>query len=664
MSRHFERFFKQRFQSYFLWGSLLILGVVALSFRGDLKKNALHGLPFGHPIQPPALSCQQVLNLADWGQRRFGGMGQADVFNPKRAKAVAEAFLEKLDPNRMLFLSEDVEAFKKLTEAHWNDLVQRSSCEPWEQWLQFNYKKVQQRTAKLVKIFKAPKDLNFMLGEGNASSEKTKELKANQKDKDISYTQFAVSYQELQKRWQKELTEILSEGSFSLIKAYQGNVTQLLWDRTEQRYFDSAPETRGLLAKAILAGLDPYSTYFSSGEFEDFYEELKGTTAGLGLRLQKVPQGFLVEKVIEGSASQRSKEIEAGDIIRKIDDVVLAALSFEEAKNILKGPENSQVKLGIECHHKKQVGSEPHQIEVVLQRTQFEIEETKINFAWKASKKQAQVSKRVAVISVPTFYGRGGMGNDGEEKSVSEDFKQRITEELLKDTSHLGLVLDLRGNPGGYLEEAVSIGSFFVGNRPIVGVIEEGSTRILKEENSLPAIYKKPLVVLVDQSSASAAEVLSGALKDYQRAVIVGSAQTYGKGTVQKLFHLEDPLLFSAALGPLGTGVVKLTTSIFYSPLGHTPANGGVKTDITLNENRSPLVVSHKTEDILPIVDNHLQQELEKASLSYQDSLHLLSEKSKERLSREEEATVDSELDEAIAIVSDIADLKTPHLNF
>ena len=623
--------------------SLTLLGATAISFRGTSHGSSLNDLPFGHPIQKAELSCEQVLKLADWGQKKFGGIGSKDVFSPERAPVVAQVFLEKLDPSRMFFVADDLNSLKKLAQSHWTELVKESSCEFWQQWLEIQYPKAQQRVASFVKNFKAPKNLVSIPAQEN---------------KEVSYTQFAPSARDLEVRWQKELTQILSESSPSLLKAYNQNITQLLWDRVEQRYFDNYPETRGLLAKALLGGLDSYSTYFSTGEFEEFYEELKGSAAGLGLRLQKIPQGFLVEKVIESSSAQKSKELHEGDIIAKVDEVDLTSLSFEDAKRLLKGPENSKVKLGIECGHKKESVKNKYS-EVTLERSQFELEETKINFSWKTVKQTQSKIEKVAVISVPTFYGRGGMGEGGEEKSVSEDFKQRVTEELLKDTSHLGLVLDLRGNPGGYLEEAVGMGSMFVGSKPIVGVLEEGKTRVLKEETGNLPLYQKPLVVLVDPGSASAAEVLSGALKDYQRAIIVGSPRTYGKGTVQKLFHLEDPLLFASNSGPLGTGVVKLTTSVFYSPLGHTPANGGVTADIVLNDKNKLAGQVNKIGDILPIVDNDLRLELEKGSESHQSAIQFLSEKSQERVAGAEIKSADSELDEAVAIVSDLADLKT-----
>ncbi len=649
LARHFDRSFKKlSVKSPYGVLLLLALALCTMSFREKLKGDT-SSLPFGHPIQHSGLSCEQVIKLVDWGSQKFGGIGSKDVFNPDRAAKIAQVFIEKLDPSRMLFTMQEIEALKQLTQNHWNDLLQNHSCEPWQNWLKDNYPKAQQRISYWIKTYKVSKGIQLKL---------SRNMEESSLDKTPEYTQFAGSLKDLEKRWNKELGGLLNESSLAILKAYQQNMTQLLWDRVEQRYFDVAPETHGLLAKAFLGGLDKYSTYFSPVEFEDFYEELKGTAAGLGLRLQKVPQGFMIEKIIEASAAQRARDLHEGDIIEKVDEITLASLPFEEAKQLLKGPENSKVRLVVTCSHKKQGSAKAELTEWVLERTQFELEETKINFSWKNPKQDGKVAKKVAVISVPAFYGRGGMGSSKEEKSVSEDFQQRITEELLKDTAHAGLVLDLRGNPGGYLEEAVSMGSFFVGDKPIVGVLEEGTTRILKEDNNFQPIYQKPLVVLVDQESASAAEVLSGALKDYQRAIIVGSSRTYGKGTVQKLFHLEDPLLFSSVSGALGTGVLKLTTSVFYSPLGHTPANGGVASDIALNEKDSKAMMT-STEEILPIVDLEVQSELEKAALKHQEEIHILSEKSRERINHQKDLQSNQELDEAIAIVSDLADLKT-----
>lgn len=628
-------------------GGLSLLALVIS--KGNLKGREPIALPFGHPVQSSTLTCEQVIKLADWGSQRFGGIGKKDVFHRDRASKIAQLFVEKLDPSRMLFTIHDLEEVKKVTQNHWSDLLQKHSCLPWQNWLEDNYARAQERISSWVKNYKASYELKLNLAENK---------KTNVGEKEISYTQFAANKKELESRWQKELGLLLRESSPLVFNAYHQNLNQFLWDRVEQKYFDIAPETHGLLAKAFLGGLDKYSTYFSPVEFEDFYEELKGTAAGLGLRLQKVPQGFMIEKVVESSAAQKSKVLHEGDIIEKVDNLKLSSLPFEEAKQLLKGPEHSTVNLTIHCDHKKGENDSVRLFDLTLERSQFDLEDEKINFAWKIQQEKGGRAKKVAVISVPTFYGRGGMGTTGDEKSVSEDFEKKIREELQKDTSYDGLVLDLRGNPGGYLEEAVSMGSLFLGDKPIVGVLEEGATRVLKAELVSQPMEPKPLVVLVDQESASAAEVLSGALKDYQRAVIVGSARTYGKGTVQKLFHLEDPLFFSNESGPLGTGVLKLTTSVFYSPLGHTPANGGVVADIALRDQEVSSQEVSSTQEIRPIVDSLTRYELEKNSVKHQELIRTLSEKSRERTSFQKDEATKNELDEAIAIVSDLSDLQ------
>ena len=142
-------------------------------------------------------------------------------------------------------------------------------------------------------------------------------------------------------------------------------------------------------------------------------------------------------------------------------------------------------------------------------------------------------------------------------------------------------MIDLRGNPGGYLEEAVAIAGFFLGSRPIVGVKDNSELRILKSELNVTPIYTGPLLVAIDEETASAGEVLASVLKDYQRAILVGAAASFGKGSVQKLFQLDDPFLDLKVNEK--TGVMKLTTSVFFSPLGHSPSNGGVTSHVVLS---------------------------------------------------------------------------------
>ena len=204
--------------------------------------------------------------------------------------------------------------------------------------------------------------------------------------------------------------------------------------------------------------------------------------------------------------------------------------------------------------------------------------EQKVASQWLSS----GAKKRIALISIPSFYGRGGLGEKEEvSSSSSEDFQKELLK-LTKSSAPLdALVIDLRGNPGGYLEEAVAIAGFFLGSKPIVGVKDNSELRILKSEFNVTPIYTGPLLVAIDEETASAGEVLASALKDYQRAVLVGAAASFGKGSVQKLFQLNDPFLDLQVNEK--TGVMKLTTSVFFSPLGHSPSNGGVTSHVVLS---------------------------------------------------------------------------------
>lgn len=204
------------------------------------------------------------------------------------------------------------------------------------------------------------------------------------------------------------------------------------------------------------------------------------------------------------------------------------------------------------------------------------------------------------MIEVPSFYGRGGL-NDPDERSSAEDFENALKAILDGGKPVSSIVVDLRGNPGGYLEEAVSMAGLFIADAPVVAVVGQDSQRILRDDK-VALTYGGPLVVLVDADSASASEVLAGALKDHQRAVLVGTPHTYGKGSVQKLFHLGDEFLGAQWAGLPASGVVKLTTSVFYSPLGHTPANGGVRTHISIAP-AEPKPESQTIKDLEPFVD-------------------------------------------------------------
>jgi carboxyl-terminal processing protease len=225
-------------------------------------------------------------------------------------------------------------------------------------------------------------------------------------------------------------------------------------------------------------------------------------------------------------------------------------------------------------------------------------------------------SKKIAMVNVPSFYGRGGMnGLNNAEQSSSEDLESQITK-INQKPSIDAVVLDLRGNPGGYLEEAVQMAGMFLGKQTVVGVKDQEAIQKMESEENLSPLFKGPLIVWVDEETASAGEVLAAALKDYQRALLVGTPSTYGKGSVQKLFQIDDPFLNLGIQS--ADGVIKLTTSLFYSPLGHSPANGGVSTHLALVASKDVNENKMKVNDIEPRLDDSELEKLKKTEPEFQ----------------------------------------------
>jgi carboxyl-terminal processing protease len=437
-------------------------------------------------------------------------------------------------------------------------LTEKKSCGFVDAWVSSHWNAALTRLWKTIDTSPLPSNFSTRpLGDEEEAPEK-------------KWTSLAENETDLAKRVTMTLSEIAETSSAGLVKSYAGDKKLFLKDRVQDLLLDGPIRSRTLLAKALLGALDPFSTYFPGDEFEEFYNELSGGTSGIGVQVRKVPDGYYVEKVLADSAAGKSKQVLPSDIIITIDGIHLKSMPRGLAKNLFSGPPDSKVTLGLVRGAKRKF--------VSLTRTPFAYDEGRIT-----SRLYHTADGEIAIVEIPSFYGRAGMHSEREERSSAEDLKTVLTKLMKRRGKLKAIVLDVRGNPGGYLEEAVTMAGYFIGSRPVVAVVEKGGKRILKEEGVAP-LYKGPLVVLTDTGTASASEVLAGALKDYHRALVIGTSRTYGKGSVQKLFHLDDELVGVGGDVEEGKGVVKLTTSFFYSPLGHSPNNGGVSPHMRLTK--------------------------------------------------------------------------------
>lgn len=606
--------------------------------------------PLSTPLKSDTLTCVEMQRIAVWSASRFGGGASIDLRARATSDRLATNFLEKLDGTRLLITEVEAKSFRQGVQRAWTAALEHQRCDYFESWVARRLPEL--KAALWERLARVAVEAHFQNVKPSGDEETIeKRLKA--------FHGFAKDEKELTERLDLAVQAIARTTTPGLRAAYQKQDRRLVRETLEQILFENVPPATNLLAKAALGTFDPYSTYLSPSEFDDFYLDLAGGTSGIGVRVRNVPNGLLVQKVLAGTPAAKSKQIRPGDVIVRIDGRAVVGATNAMSKRWLQGPEGSIVKLDIK--------SGPLVKEVKIRRQQFRFEDAKLEATLISVNRHGKKAK-VAVIEVPSFYGRGGIGKWENERSSAEDLERVLKSVLTKEPTLEAAVLDLRGNPGGYLEEAVSMAGLFVGSKPVVSIVEgqgeKQTERTLREPIAEP-LYLGPLVVLVDEDSASAAEVLAGCLKDLGRAVVVGSKRTYGKGSVQKLHHLDEEFLLAGAGGKLGPGVVKLTSSLFYSPAGHSPANGGVKTQIVIEKaNKETSTATHHAPERASVLEGSEAAEVQVRSSRIKKWVNVLSLKSEaRRKARGDQApvtdgkTLDDTAFEAARIGADLAEL-------
>ncbi|ACX83777.1 putative periplasmic tail-specific proteinase [Blattabacterium sp. (Periplaneta americana) str. BPLAN] len=329
-----------------------------------------------------------------------------------------------------------------------------------------------------------------------------------------------------------------------------------------------------MYVNTITSQYDPHTNYFSPKEKENFDLNISGKTEGIGAELQDHKGYATIVKLLVDGPAWKSKQIEVGDKIIKVAKDInsesknIIGMLLENSIRLIRGKKGSKVKLTIQ----KKDGSIK---EVILIR---DIIEKKEIFA--RSVTILDNENKYGLIFLPEFYFNPENKNG---RNAAQDMKKIIQE--LKKEKIKGLIIDIRNNGGGSLETVIEIAGFFLGKVPIVQVgLSSGRKKILKNKNN-ELLWKGPLVILVNELSASASEILAASIADYKRGIIVGSYQTYGKGTVQTFYPLNRFLFSKKELGAL-----KFTMNKFYRVNGSSTQLKGVNPDIVIPNNISCLV--------------------------------------------------------------------------
>ena len=330
----------------------------------------------------------------------------------------------------------------------------------------------------------------------------------------------------------------------------------------------------------IVTQFDPHTSYLAPEAKEVFDQNISGKFQGIGARLFKRNQQVEISEVIIGGPVWRDNLLNVGDIIiavaQSIDEepTEISLMKLSDATDLIKGEKDTNVYLTV-----KRVDGGIEQVEI--KRDIVELAET---YA-KSSIIKDDIST-YGLINLPRFY--VDFEDDGERNAASDIKKEIIS---LKSKGINGLILDLRNNGGGSLKTVVDITGFFIEKGPVVQVKSIGGRKEILRDNDPSVIWDGPLIVLVNEFSASASEILAAALQDYNRAIILGSKQTYGKGTVQNIINLNN-VISGNTYGDLGS--LKITTDMFYRINGGSTQLEGVKSDLVFPNRYSYIDIGEK----------------------------------------------------------------------
>ncbi|WP_299339142.1 carboxy terminal-processing peptidase [uncultured Psychroserpens sp.] len=334
---------------------------------------------------------------------------------------------------------------------------------------------------------------------------------------------------------------------------------------------------------AIVEEFDPHTFYFAPEDKDRFDVAMSGNFEGIGARLQKKMDAIIVNEIISGGPAWRQNELEVGDQIVKVrqenedEGINIVGMRLDDAIKFIKGPKGTDVTLTL----KKVDG----QIEdITITRDIVELEET-----YAKSSTVIKDNKKFGVINLPKFYVDF---EDYNKRNAASDIKLEI--ERLKSEGVEGLVLDLRNNGGGSLQTVVDMGGLFIDEGPIVQVKTAGEPKEVLRDKDRSIVWDGPLVILVNELSASASEILAAAMQDYKRAIVIGSKQTYGKGTVQNVLDLNR-IVRQNSNGDMGA--LKFTTQKFYRINGGSTQLEGVKSDVVVPDRYSYIDIGEKDQE-------------------------------------------------------------------
>lgn len=552
---------------------LLVLVPVSLLGTGFYMKNLESGKSF---LVPAILE-----NLKNY---HYSPLDINDDFSKK----VFDEFLGVLDVNKRFFTQEDIKQLS-VYKTKIDDQSKEGSYEFFDKTMAIYESRINQNQVWYKEILSQPMDFTsnetFVIDDKQAFAKNDAELKERVR-KALKYgvmTRLATSLetQESPDTAVKVLPKDTLEARArkGVLKSQEDFVTR--WKKVKPE------EKLSYYINAITSVFDPHTSYFPPAEKENFDINMSGRLEGIGASLQEKDGYIKVMRIVPGSPSALQGELKEGDIILKVaqgagEPVDVVNMPIDDAIKMIRGPKGTEVRLTV----KKPDGS-TKVIKII--RDVVILEET---FA-KSVVIEDNDHKKTGYLYLPTFY-TDMNGNGG--RTSWDDVKKEIKK--LKKAGVGRIVFDLRNNGGGSLQDVVTMSGLFIEKGPIVQVKSRGAQPEFLEDYDPSVEWDGPLVLMVNQYSASASEIIAAAMQDYKRAVIMGSNHTFGKGTVQRFVDLNETVRSKEASE---FGSLKITIQKFYRIDGGATQLKGVSSDIELPDNFTYLVQSGEGEQDFPM---------------------------------------------------------------
>ena len=499
--------------------------------------------------KPPQLTARDVKNKTEEILKAHVCHKTLDT---KLIERTFQNFLEELDPTKTYFLENEVEAWIRPAEETLQKALKGFKTADFSMFAEIH--------ASFTKTFERHHKIQNLLSQ--------KELPKGVKSEEFKDLGWVQNEQELETRLlrikalQIEAAEKMGQEGRDLFlqrieKRRVNRESEFIGASSEETF----KVTLSSLLKAVTSSLDSHTNYFTPTEANQFMIQVQQRLFGIGAQLRDDLNGLTIIRILGNSPASQSNTIKINDKIIAVNNEPIIGMDISEAVELIRGEKGTPVLLTIlrENEEKKE---EKHEIE--LTRGEIVLDESRLETAF-----EAFGDGTIAILHLFSFY-------QDENNSSSSDI-QKALEELKKQEKLKGVVLDLRNNAGGLLNQAVAVTGLFIHNGIVVSVKDNiGKLQHLRETRNNP-IWEGPLLVLVNRASASAAEIVAQTLQDYGRAIVVGDDFTFGKGSFQTL--TLDPVN-NPKINPQGE--YKVTRGIYYTVSGKSPQLKGVESEIVV----------------------------------------------------------------------------------